>query len=153
MISEKKCSKCGEELPIANFYYGLSWCKKCSCEASRKWYTANPEKARAWYHANCEKVRAQAREWYHANREKARANNHKRRARKRGATIGKVDFKALFIRDKGICQICQKPVSKKEWHADHVIPLSKGGEHSMRNLQVTHARCNLSKGARQTTLF
>jgi 5-methylcytosine-specific restriction endonuclease McrA len=31
---------------------------------------------------------------------------------------------------------------------DHVIPLSKGGEHSPLNVQAAHATCNYSKGNR-----
>jgi 5-methylcytosine-specific restriction endonuclease McrA len=34
------------------------------------------------------------------------------------------------------------------WDLDHVIPLSKGGEHSYDNVQVTHPSCNRKKGAK-----
>lgn len=31
---------------------------------------------------------------------------------------------------------------------EHIIPLSRGGEHSYANTALSHLRCNLSKGAK-----
>lgn len=33
-------------------------------------------------------------------------------------------------------------------HIDHVIPLVKGGSHTLENVRPSHAICNLKKGAR-----
>jgi 5-methylcytosine-specific restriction endonuclease McrA len=72
----------------------------------------------------------------------------RRRARIAAATVGRVDYAAIWERDAGCCQICHSPVDVREAHFDHRIPLSKGGAHTMANVRVTHARCNLRKGAR-----
>ncbi len=39
-----------------------------------------------------------------------------------------------------------------QWHVDHVMPLSKGGAHELRNLQLLPATQNLRKHARRTQL-
>lgn len=71
-----------------------------------------------------------------------------RRALVIGAFVESVDALAVFERDNGVCGICHRRVDpKSKWHVDHVIPLSKGGMHSYANVQLAHARCNLSKRA------
>jgi len=52
-----------------------------------------------------------------------------------------------------ICHICRKKVRLSQLHFDHVIPLAKGGEHSERNIAVSHGRCNQRKSAAVLTLF
>ena len=62
-----------------------------------------------------------------------------------------VSYKKLFERDHGICQICGLPIvsnSEKDlWGGtrDHIIPLSRGGEHSYANCQLAHRICNSLK--------
>lgn len=63
-----------------------------------------------------------------------------------------VNIKRLYRRDNGACRICGLPVPNttepsNPWAAttDHVIPLSKGGEHSMGNCQLAHRICNSLK--------
>lgn len=55
-------------------------------------------------------------------------------------------------KDSWICGICGEPVDKAiQWpdqqspSIDHIIPLSKGGPHSMENLQISHLVCNVRK--------
>lgn len=58
-------------------------------------------------------------------------------------------LRALVIaRDGLICQLCFEPVDEGDVHIDHIKPWSKGGTHTLGNLQVTHSTCNLRKGAR-----
>jgi 5-methylcytosine-specific restriction endonuclease McrA len=47
-----------------------------------------------------------------------------------------------------MCHLCGLPVGARERHWDHVVPLSKGGAHSMDNIRVSHAVCNQRKGNR-----
>ena len=65
---------------------------------------------------------------------------------------GTVSYEKIFVRDKGICQICGMPVHPvknidKNWDGtvDHIIPLSEGGMHSMSNCQLAHRICNSLK--------
>lgn len=55
----------------------------------------------------------------------------------------------IFERDNWICQLCNKPVDRRIrypswWCAtlDHIVPLSKGGQHTRDNVQCSHRRCN-----------
>lgn len=77
-----------------------------------------------------------------------------REERMRGAIIEPVDIAVLLERDGGICQLCRKPVGKgrRRFAAnyptiDHIVPISRGGEHSYRNTQLAHRRCNIRKSA------
>lgn len=77
-----------------------------------------------------------------------------RRQRLRGATET-IDPLQVLIRDGWKCQLCGKRTPKKfrgttdmrAPEVDHIVPLSRGGEHSYRNTQCTCRACNLQKSA------
>lgn len=72
---------------------------------------------------------------------------------KLGATTEKVDPFKVFDRDRWRCQLCgiKTPKAKRGGfekdapELDHIVPLSKGGEHSYRNTHCACRRCNGSK--------
>jgi 5-methylcytosine-specific restriction endonuclease McrA len=59
----------------------------------------------------------------------------------------------VFNRDKWKCQCCSKKLKQddrgkmidKAPELDHIIPLSKGGEHNRRNTQLLCRKCNGAK--------
>lgn len=79
-------------------------------------------------------------------KDRQRRNNKAKRARKKNAFVETVDHKVVFERSEGICGICHMPVEETDFHVDHIIPLSRGGEHSYVNVQAAHPFCNISKG-------
>jgi 5-methylcytosine-specific restriction endonuclease McrA len=88
----------------------------------------------------------------------ARQSAHRRRTRLADAFVEEVDFAAVFVRDGGRCRLCGEPIDAESGSRhprsasyDHIVPLARGGLHVMDNLQLTHLRCNLSKGRKLMT--
>ena len=78
-----------------------------------------------------------------------------RRARQRGAMREIFDPAEVYERDDWVCQICRTAIDRSakartplSASLDHIIPLSRGGEHSRANTQCAHLRCNVKKGTR-----
>jgi 5-methylcytosine-specific restriction endonuclease McrA len=78
---------------------------------------------------------------------------HERRAREE-ARIDRFDPLDIYKRDGWMCQICGSEVNRDvlypdAWSAtlDHVVPLSRGGDHTRENTVLAHLRCNLVKSA------
>ncbi len=59
------------------------------------------------------------------------------------------ELSQLLIRQNHKCNICYTLISreKKNIHLDHYVPLSKGGSHSIDNVQWLCAKCNFEKGS------
>jgi 5-methylcytosine-specific restriction endonuclease McrA len=56
--------------------------------------------------------------------------------------------KVIYARDGGICMKCGRHVTSKNFHVDHIIPLSAGGnEWDLSNLELSCPECNIQKGA------
>lgn len=75
-----------------------------------------------------------------------------RRARKRAVAYETVRPHEVFARDAYRCGLCGKRCSStatvphpRAPTLDHIIPLSKGGEHTMRNVQCACFKCNVTK--------
>jgi superfamily II DNA or RNA helicase len=51
----------------------------------------------------------------------------------------------LYIESGAKCQLCGD-VLERGWHADHVVPFSKGGPTTLDNGQALCRKCNLAKG-------
>ena len=89
--------------------------------------------------------------------ERRQENRERRRARMMGVYVGpKAPRFKIADRDDWLCGLCGDQIPRVVQHGhplyltiDHIIPLSKGGEHSPSNVQAAHATCNYSKGARE----
>lgn len=76
----------------------------------------------------------------------------KRAAQQRGEVI---TVAALIERDGDCCYLCGRQVSDAlpfthplKANIDHVVPLSRGGSHTLDNVRVACRSCNSAKGAR-----
>jgi 5-methylcytosine-specific restriction endonuclease McrA len=65
-----------------------------------------------------------------------------RRARQRHYWVEDVDRQILLKRDAGRCGICGVSVDPTCFDVDHIVPISRGGQHSYANTQIAHPRCN-----------
>ena len=112
--------------------------QKCR-DADRRWRLANPDKKRAL----TERYRVN-------NPDKMRQKEAIRRAKKRGTNgflVTPKDIQRLELRYSGRCAYCETPL-KRGYHLDHVVPLVRGGSHSIGNLVPACQPCNSSKGPR-----
>lgn len=114
---------------------------------------------KAWKHANREKVLAANRSYYQrkgrvtaqlyrkSNPEKIRAHSRNRHARKKQAegTHTAADVQLKFQQQQGKCYWCSKKLDPVDYHADHIIALSKGGSNGPENLCCACPTCNLQK--------
>lgn len=124
---------------------------------TRKWKKENPEKisrAGKLRYDSCREEIIKAVKAYGAeNPEKLSAHSRNRRSRKRNAegTHAAADILRIFDHQRGLCANCHSRLFKsgaKKYHADHIVPLARGGSNWPSNLQCLCPSCNLSKHAK-----
>jgi hypothetical protein len=82
-----------------------------------------------------------------------RASRAARRALLKAATVERFDPLVVLARDNWTCQLCGVPTPKAKRgtyaddapELDHMVPLSRGGEHSTANTQCLCRKCNAEK--------
>jgi 5-methylcytosine-specific restriction endonuclease McrA len=87
------------------------------------------------------------------HKEYRRITKHRKRARSKSVKSESYSPTAVFERDKWICQLCGDKLNKKlrgtfddkAPELDHIIPLSKGGDDMMYNVQCACRKCNSTK--------
>lgn len=138
--------------------------RKIRAERTRAWTQANPDYAAQWTSKNLDLRQAASRRYYGRNREARRAYSRawearnpgaailratRRRLLKLGNSVGLIvtprDVQRLIRRYDGYCAYCG--VRPEKLHIDHVVPIAKGGRHSIGNLLPACMACNLSKKA------
>lgn len=121
-VSEKRCSKCKVTKSADLFHRnadtddGLArFCKQCR----NQWVQENPGRMRKY--------------------------GAERRRRITEATVELVDRFVVYEREGGKCHICKRLVRRDGFHLEHLVPLSKGGDHSYANVAIAHPSCNRKK--------
>lgn len=120
-------------------------------QASARARAENPEKVRAAYRAwYARSGREYHRQWREENRDLVHSINARSDARRRAAILSgeKINRRDVFERDEGVCHICGDAVEFAAMEVDHVIPLSRGGQHSLANVSTSHRSCNRWKSDR-----
>lgn len=160
---EKVCSGCGETKPFDEFWNDprtgtgkVSRCKLCMgsekkirLDVGRSVRNAINRHRRRTDPEFLRRERESQRRSRLRHAQKLRDLANARYALKHGA--GRADqFSRLDIweRDGGRCHICGKKCDPKDWHLDHLVPLSRGGDHTRRNVAVAHPFCNISRSNR-----
>jgi len=124
---------------------------------SRLYYANNKHKVRVYskkYHLlNRDKIIARVNKWQEENRERFMArikiNTHKRRAVLKNCkgSYTAYEVQQKLRRQKFKCKGCKTDI-KASYHIDHIMPLARGGENNIGNIQLLCRTCNLSKGAK-----
>lgn len=148
MNNSKSCKFCKQIKPLSNFTKDRTQsggyqpkCKACRAISAKQWRKNNPEYVPTWLAAN-PKYLTQWRAknfWYTAERQAIS------KAKRYGCDIyfiRKRDFRRLF---QNRCFTCG---TEDELTIDHIIPLSRGGNHGIGNLQILCKSCNSRKGAK-----
>ncbi len=130
--------------------------EKVKASASRchkRYYLKNKEviKKRVAEYARTEKgkkvLSASGKRWRYENKEKAQLNSHNYYAQRRSRSDGSVTteaIKELFSKQAGVCAITGISIASG-YHIDHIIPISKGGQHTISNIQLVLPTVNLQK--------
>lgn len=98
-----------------------------------------------------EKRNAKRRLYLRKNAERAREWTKKRLGRMI-KPLPKGTVKKIGSLQRWKCAVCGACISGN-YHVDHVVPLSKGGEHDPKNLQLLCPTCNLNKSSKDPIDF
>ena len=109
---------------------------------------ANYDPATSWEKLNPERAKAYRKAYAASVRHKRAAYEQNRRAKKAAGGKLPVDIVYRLLElQKGKCACCARPL-KGMYHLDHIMPISRGGENTERNVQLLLPQCNLSKNAK-----
>tara|TARA_R110000787_G_scaffold45145_2_gene110125 strand:+ start:141 stop:704 length:564 start_codon:yes stop_codon:yes gene_type:complete len=164
----KTCTKCGESKPLEDFYKAKlgkdgveASCKDCVSVCKAAYYAANKEKLKArsasyeaankdrhnatnarWYAVNKNRKYLTNAAWAKANPEKTKLWEMRRRARKadNGENLVTQGEIAAIIAQP--CMACDSPAPST---LEHLIPVNRGGAHTIGNLAPLCQSCNSSK--------
>jgi 5-methylcytosine-specific restriction endonuclease McrA len=160
------CTKCGLFKNWTDYHSGKSsngksaQCAVCVKARTDSWYANNKRRVdarrikrkteiNAWRrldYAKCpQKYKAHTRAWSIRNPEAAVSHKQRRRARVagNGGRFTVAQWKTLKAMYGHCCVKCG--TTNGTIHADHVIPVSKGGHSNISNIQPLCGSCNSSK--------
>lgn len=134
-----------------------TYCLEHSKEAVQRvkeWRERNPKGRHAHYAANKDKIVQRVAEWNASNPDGARTRSRNYRAKLNAAegSHTRQEIEALYQRQEGKCVYCSKPL-KTKYHADHIVPLSRGGSNWITNIQLTCGPCNNRKRAADPLVY
>lgn len=104
---------------------------------------------KTYYWTDVENQRLRQRIYHAAHPQVARMARRIRRGRKKqaGGTFTAADLELQYKSQRGLCWHCGNSLGDT-WHADHLVPLSRGGSNAPENIVISCPQCNLSKGAK-----
>lgn len=125
---------------------------------TREWFSKNGEYIliyrQAYRAANSDMLKRRAMDYYRANPEKLRAYRQVRKGRLRGAvgSFTAADLRKQHADQFGKCFWCRESLDS-DYHADHYIPVAKGGNNKPYNMVLSCPPCNISRGAKMPVDF
>ena len=67
-------------------------------------------------------------------------------------TVTPTSIRSIFIKQKGKCALSGVSIESK-YHIDHIVPVSKGGKHTIGNIQLLSPRVNLIKSNKLNYIY
>jgi 5-methylcytosine-specific restriction endonuclease McrA len=162
---KKRCGRCKKPVDVGLFKAsktspdGLQgWCIPCFKEYGQLRYQAQKDvfkqRAKIWQANNQERYQHLNQRWIANNLEHVRwsrrRRDHRRRIREMTASgsYTSAELQRLVDFYQGVCPACTKVVGNLT--VDHVIPLSRGGDNTLANLQLLCKSCNSKKHTKIT---
>ena len=149
--SPRPCVVCGNDFTPSVWHPKSKTCsRRCSRKAEYREHAAAYVARAAIYTKNHPEMHARCRKNWIANnitryRHIKLIIQHRRIARLRrvgGIGVTKQNWLSVIESQRGMCWWCAQ---EKPLHMDHVIPISKGGEHSPNNIIGACHSCNSRK--------
>ncbi len=96
----------------------------------------------------------QRKQFFEKALESRRKHRMIRQARERNCDLIIPFSKADIVKQDGlICYLCGKSVTEKQATIDHVLPISRGGNHKPENAKIACRLCNITKNAKTLTEY
>lgn len=171
----KACSKCGKEQPLQNFYWRnrrlgkrRNDCRTCAIAAQKRrnstpegrarrreisaaYYQRNKEAHKRavyrWRENNPDKIREIERRYYRNKPTKKIVNARRRRLERAVRDPELNEYAAIVHLDP--CVYCGSPSNEIE----HIVPLSRGGQHASSNIAAACRSCNAKKYNKSLLMF
>lgn len=151
MDNSKACTKCSQIKPLSEFNKRSSnksglraSCRNCDAIDKKIYRANNPDKKTVYALLSEDKKlrkRQQSKNWNKANKAKRTLAMAKRRAYQKGNGLFLVSDLEISKLQSNPCFYCGNAGGE----IDHVMPLTKGGTHSIGNLVPCCRTCNSSK--------
>jgi 5-methylcytosine-specific restriction endonuclease McrA len=121
-------------------------CQQCRNAKAREWYLKNRDRRKKtvqlWRLANQDKIAKAVSAWTKANPDKKSNHYHSRKAKLNQNGVYRITEKELKRLYFLPCFYCGANDKKTQ---DHVVPIHRGGNHSVGNLVTACQSCNSSK--------
>ena len=134
---ERKCILCGKTFIPRKVHQ--KYCLN-KCDAKKAWKKKNWDKVLEWQ-----------RNWFKRKRienpERFRqfVRNRKSRIKAGKGKITLLQWEKVKKKQNYICLYCRKKEPEIKLTIDHIIPITKGGKHSIENIQALCSSCNSKK--------
>lgn len=112
-----------------------------------KWRRDNPNSSKTWHIINRERCRIYSKNWESDHPGRGIINSHKRRARiaGNGGHFTIMEWEHIKGQFNYQCPSCGEKEPNIKLTIDHIIPISKGGNNYIKNIQPLCLKCNLKK--------